>query len=180
MSVWIVNGSSGGPVPVYGAAVNGDNAEDPTFSPDGSKVVFAQRTRGENDTTRWTELWVTDLGQGSATPLVQGQDAAYDPAWSPDGRWITFVRRVDGANDLWVVPATGGEPVRLTEGRDLASPAWSPDGQAIAFIDADGASLSVRYVSFNVDAGGVPSAGKVEDLFEANDIDTPSGLSWAR
>jgi dipeptidyl aminopeptidase/acylaminoacyl peptidase len=66
-----------------------------------------------------------------------------DPQVSPDGSRIVFsLSEVDLAanarsTDLWFVPATGGEPRRIT--RHPASdshPRWSPDGQHLAFISA--------------------------------------------
>ncbi|HEX9174508.1 MAG TPA: LpqB family beta-propeller domain-containing protein [Telluria sp.] len=49
---------------------------------------------------------------------------------SPDGTRIVF--SAQGA--LWLMPVTGGEPVRITEQPlQPAAPAWSPDGQTIAF-----------------------------------------------
>jgi serine/threonine protein kinase len=39
------------------------------------------------------------------------------PAWSPDGRWIYFVTGVVATQemDLWRIPASGGQPERLTQ-----------------------------------------------------------------
>jgi dipeptidyl aminopeptidase/acylaminoacyl peptidase len=60
---------------------------------------------------------------------------------SPDGSRVAYVVTVpDLATsttnaDVWVVPAAGGEPRRLTRGRTRDdSPLWSPDGTRLAFI----------------------------------------------
>jgi Tol biopolymer transport system component len=55
---------------------------------------------------------------------------------SPDGRWIAFVASSDwgvGSN-VWILPAAGGEPARLTSGahRD-DGPVWFPGSDRIAF-----------------------------------------------
>src|SRR5918997_2878822 len=76
---------------------------------------------------------------GTATQLTDGAWSDTDPAWSPDGAQVAFVsarhdtRDVDGTRDIWVIPATGGEPRRVTESPGPKSgPCWSPDGTTIA------------------------------------------------
>src|SRR5262249_17726913 len=64
-----------------------------------------------------------------------------DPQISPDGRYIAYVvtsadMKEDAADpDIWLVAATGGDPVRLTASnkRDV-EPRWSPDSKRLAFI----------------------------------------------
>jgi dipeptidyl aminopeptidase/acylaminoacyl peptidase len=65
-----------------------------------------------------------------------------DAQISPDGSTVVYqlarMRRADeppgGArNELWLVPATGGTPRRLTQSEDR-QPRWSPDGRRIAFL----------------------------------------------
>lgn len=63
-----------------------------------------------------------------------------DPQLSPDGRWVAYqVSSPDVAanrsrTQIYVVPAAGGEPRRLTDGAANASaPRWSPDGRRLAY-----------------------------------------------
>ena len=73
-----------------------------------------------------------------------------DPQISPDGKSVVYVvseidRATDKTNsDLWLVPAAGGEPKRLTtsEGTDN-HPRWRPDGKEIAFVSSRGGSSQV-------------------------------------
>lgn len=54
--------------------------------------------------------------------------------FSPDGRWIAFAGDYDGSRDLFVIPAEGGEPRRLTWHPAPDEPlGWTPDGRAIIF-----------------------------------------------
>ncbi len=64
-----------------------------------------------------------------------------DPQLSPDGRWVAYQITVPdvAANrnrtQIYLIPATGGEPKRLTSGGASAStPRWSPDGRRLAFV----------------------------------------------
>jgi Tol biopolymer transport system component len=56
-------------------------------------------------------------------------------ALSPDGRWIVYSRMSsESSASLWVMPAAGGESVRLTEdGHWDDNPVWSPDGTRLYF-----------------------------------------------
>ena len=56
------------------------------------------------------------------------------PIFSPDGKWIAFAGEYDGNTDVFVMPAGGGEPRRLTwhPGPDVPV-AWTTDGKRILF-----------------------------------------------
>ncbi|MFC4003075.1 S9 family peptidase [Prauserella oleivorans] len=57
------------------------------------------------------------------------------PAVSPDGRWVAFLRAAaTSAPQLYVMPAGGGEPRRLTAlPLGVDAPVWAPDSRRIAF-----------------------------------------------
>ena len=57
----------------------------PDWSPDGRWVIYSSY---RNDAL---ELWVLDLGTGSAKPLVSNGAVNVEPRFSPDGRRIVFV-----------------------------------------------------------------------------------------
>jgi tricorn protease len=66
--------------------------------------------------------------------LTSFQGQTTNPHFSPDGRSIAFSGEYAGNFDVYVVPADGGEPKRLTwhPGADLVE-GWTPDGKSILF-----------------------------------------------
>jgi Tol biopolymer transport system component len=79
-----------------------------------------------------------DLETGALTALTAppaGYWGDVELAFSPDGRKLAFVRYASkGDGDLYVMPASGGEPVRLTsEHAWINGVAWTPDSAHIVF-----------------------------------------------
>ena len=87
------------------------------------------------------KLWRVEVDTGKAVRLTDGEVPDRAPAWSPDGRSIAFVserhrdRDLVWRSDVYLVPADGGRPVRITGGhgeRLFDAPTWSPDGAWLA------------------------------------------------
>ena len=59
--------------------------------------------------------------------------------WSPDGQWIAYGANHEGNRDIWIKPAAGGDPVRVTSdpAKDRV-PRWSPSGDRILFASDRG------------------------------------------
>lgn len=78
------------------------------------------------------EIWTVPREGGVARRLVTGQLENARPIFSPDGTRIAYTGVMDGNQDVYVVPASGGEPKRLTyhPGPDVAV-GWTPDGSHI-------------------------------------------------
>jgi len=88
----------------------------------------------------------SDRSAGATTRLIHstGWDGA--PTLSPDRRWIAFLSDRTGALQLWLAPADGGAPRRLTDLPHLLQvpPSWAPDGARLAFTaEVDGVSRTL-------------------------------------
>ncbi|MFH1763616.1 MAG: hypothetical protein ABIF09_05420 [Gemmatimonadota bacterium] len=80
-------------------------------------------------------------------------------ALSPDGRWIVFDHFHEGGGDIMVVSTEGGDPIRLTTGRNMNQiPQWFPSGDRIAFLsdqvaESPGLLFYVMSIPFDPETG---------------------------
>jgi Tol biopolymer transport system component len=100
------------------------------FSPDGTKVVFAS-----NRATPNPELWIADSDGQAARQLTHLKGTGVGScAWSPDGKKIVFSAVVNNNSDLYIVPADGSNPMRLTTSSAAEQlPDWSRGGHWIYY-----------------------------------------------
>lgn len=80
------------------------------------------------------DLWTSHLDGSGVTRITSGPGTKTSPAFSPDGSLLAFTAELDGNLDVFVVPATGGVPKRLTwhPSRDTVQ-GFTPDGRAVLF-----------------------------------------------
>src|SRR5579883_2393797 len=82
------------------------------------------------------DLWSASAQGGDAVRLTVSFGTCTYPRLSPDGQWIAFVSTDEGNPELYVMPARGGEPQRLTflGASQLLTSGWSADGSEIYFV----------------------------------------------
>jgi uncharacterized repeat protein (TIGR01451 family) len=93
-------------------------------------------------------------GDGSGQTNLTGSVGTLNtqPDWSPDGTRIVFTSNRTGGNvDIWVMDASGVNPIRLTSEAAIDDqPVWSPDGTQITFTsNRDGGDFDIFTMSAN-------------------------------
>jgi dipeptidyl aminopeptidase/acylaminoacyl peptidase len=138
------------------------------FSGDDRQIFYATNL-GER-----FEIWAINSGGGYprlVSLLDEGDVKALEV--SPDGEWIAFVADVSGLEEfrLYVMPSSGGIPVRL--GRDLSIPfpafTWSPCSRSLALV-------ALREDTHNV-AQVDAATGEARWITDTRDLKT--GVHWS-
>ena len=133
------------------SVTNGAGGDNPTWSPDGSKIAFSSfRDTGD------IEIYVMNADGTGRTRLTNNPGFDGDPAWSPNGTRIAFTRTVDGGlnDEIYAMNVDGSAQTRLTSSARISdtSPSWSPDGTRIAFrSNSDGRG---EIYAMNADGSG--------------------------
>ena len=103
-------------------------------------------------------LWSVPREGGQARQLTTGGHES-GAIFSPDGQRLAFTAEYDGNMDVFIMPAAGGAPRRLTwhPGADVAV-GWTPDGQRVLFRSDREAYADIdRFYTIPLD-GGWPEA----------------------
>lgn len=93
-------------------------AEQPTWSPDGTKIAFAAYP-GYPDFSAKEQIYVMNADGSGKTKLTQETTANCSrPAWSPDGSRIAFQKDYPGfsnTTEIWIMNADGSGAKALTD-----------------------------------------------------------------
>ncbi len=120
----------------------------PTFTPDGSALLFASNRSGPFD------LYLLQFAEKQFIQLTENVGNVVSPDYSPDGRRIVFANQVgDGPAAIWMVNADGLNPhLVYTGANEIVAVTWSPDGEQIAYAMSVG--IPQEYEIFIMDANG--------------------------
>jgi Tol biopolymer transport system component len=130
--IWTMNASGGTPVNVTRSPETVDI--DPSWSPDGLRIVYASKGPSEEN----YDLFIRRPdGSGNARRLTRQSPSDRQPAWSPLGD-IAFTRtiRSEHTTRIYIVSEDGSGVSELSSAPPEtydASPAWSPSGDQLVF-----------------------------------------------
>jgi dipeptidyl aminopeptidase/acylaminoacyl peptidase len=160
--VWVANVDGSGAVQI---TRNGVPESGAALSPDNAQVLFTSGSNAKLETYYNGRLFVAPA-TGGAAHVVVGEKEPYDvdnAAWSSDGKSIYFLANLGVHEELFVVPAMGGTPKQLTNGKhNLAG--MSQAGSRFAFTVSDSTTAGEVYV---MDAtASAPALTRVTHVFD--------------
>jgi TolB protein len=109
--------------------------EAPNWSRDGKYLLF-------NSGGRIYTLPV----EGGEPRLLNTGDATHcnnDHGFSPDGQWLAISNSPGEDSMIYVLPAVGGQPRRVTERGPSYWHGWSPDGKTLAYCAERGGNFDI-------------------------------------
>ena len=125
------------------------NQQDPGWSPDGSRIVFAGSAgdAAANPTAPAIRIWDVATHQVSA---IAGSERMFSPRWSPDGR--TLAALSDDSRTVMLLNMQTGKWSTLAQGT-FGWLNWSKDGQSVYLLDftGKGAVLRIRLADHRID-----------------------------
>jgi serine/threonine protein kinase/Tol biopolymer transport system component len=133
-------------------AENSEIVFDPSACGSGDLVVLSRVSE-----SNMANLWRLNVATGELKQLTFGKIDGR-PSCTPDGKWVVYdgTASTDNLWHIFKVPADGGAPVELTQGR-CYEPALSPDGALMAYFkyEGQGATRRQKFVVQKLE-GGAP------------------------
>jgi len=132
-SIYTVDPTGGAPKSVQDGLL-------PSFSPDGTRLVFARYSLDAGP----YQIWVS-AGDGSNPVQIGRTEYPHPFAWSPDGARVAFDSgTAQSGFSIVVLQADGSAAATLAlDAAPDAPPSWSPDGTKLAFTTTNDSDIAV-------------------------------------
>ncbi|HUE90033.1 MAG TPA: hypothetical protein VMO26_28465, partial [Vicinamibacterales bacterium] len=164
--IWLQAAAGGDPLQITS---DGADEVEPSFSPDGSRIVFSRRDKG----------LYTVGPMGGEPKQILSEPWPRTPRFSPDGRWIAYwtgfpasviAGGIPGAvGSIAIVSAEGGAPREIATGLASARyPLWTPDGERILFLGEENADEKrFDWYLVRIDGSGLVKTGAIPAIHAA-------------
>lgn len=108
---------------------------DPSISPDGSKVVYVRNFKDIMTDRDYSNIWISNVDGSQNRPVTQGNQLDYAPVWSHDGTKLAFLsNQQDEKVKLYVHYFDSNTSVSLTNSANPpGTVSWSHDNKTLAF-----------------------------------------------
>lgn len=166
--IWVVAVEDGTPRCLTNGAFEHSS---PSWSPCGRFIAFASNRDGDPEfKPNQSDIYTVAVDSGEIFRVTATEGPSTSPIWSPDGKHIAYMGH-NGQfysatlNRVWLVEATGGEPVNLTADFDRScgdqtgtdsryggggdALTFSPDGKKIYFLASDRGDTHIYNVDVN-------------------------------
>ncbi len=123
---------------------NTTNANNPAWSPDGEKIVYAARQA----------IWIMNSDGSGQKKLYDGMGWDGEPEFNDDGTKIYFASESKKAFSaryisIHVMDTDGSNGLKLTENADSRAPSLSPHGSKLAYTSRTSGNYDVWTMSLN-------------------------------
>ncbi len=109
----------------------------PSWSPDGARLVFISPCKGMDDIYNNVSLYLINADGTGLIPIDTSTGGDFDPAWSPDGQSIAFTSLRTGQMEIFSVNLDDlSSATQITKGArtvESRQPAWSRNGSQIVY-----------------------------------------------
>ncbi|KAB2344376.1 protein kinase domain-containing protein [Actinomadura rudentiformis] len=97
---------------------DGVTANDPEWSPDGTKIAYTRGAYPNGD------IWVMNADGSGDRKLTKGSQHEMDPNWSRDGKWLAYVRGPYSEPRVRAIRLDGTGDTAITDDADIGHPNW--------------------------------------------------------
>src|SRR5262245_25794807 len=154
----------------------------PSLSPDGNHVVFTWTGARQDN----PDIYVQQIGAGSALRLTTDPGNDYGPSWSPDGRTIAFLHRAPAGekSEVRLIAPLGGPERKIGDIQTRAASyrpltlSWCPDSDCLLVTDSPGSDQGDAVFAIAVETGEKRQLTHPKALVaDADPVISPDGRS---
>jgi Tol biopolymer transport system component len=156
--IWLTNSDGSNQVQITHVK---EGACQPSWSPDGKRLVFVSPCDGKKDQYPGTSLFIINADGTGKVALSDSTIGEYDPAWSPDGTRIVCTSLRDQSRDrrlrqLYIYNLADKTATKLSQNiyESNWQAVWSPDSQQIAYVSDVGGLTRIFII--NADGKSAP------------------------